>query len=178
MELADAELVDIIADDGKSGKSLDREGFQEVLRLLRANEADGVCVSHTLPRDSHSDQFALLVVTCMYSAAGSVTGLHRTEAAGFIEEKRPLVDSPRQHLEHGALEVVRLVGLDDRQGQEKHADNQQSAQGTHTHQGPIHGPDGCDLSSRALSLINHRAAPPASRRPWAGSDCRCAATRR
>ncbi len=45
LELADAELVDIIADDGKSGKRLDREGFQEVLRRLRNNEADGLCVS-------------------------------------------------------------------------------------------------------------------------------------
>jgi site-specific DNA recombinase len=41
----DMELVDIISDDGKSGKSLKREGFQEVLRMLRAGEVDGLCVS-------------------------------------------------------------------------------------------------------------------------------------
>ncbi len=45
LELADAKLVDIVADDGKSGKSLDREGFQEVLRRLRNDEVDGICVS-------------------------------------------------------------------------------------------------------------------------------------
>ena len=45
LELADAELVEIISDDGRSGKRLDREGFQEVLRRLRTNEVDGVCVS-------------------------------------------------------------------------------------------------------------------------------------
>ena len=45
LELTGAELVDIIADDGKSGKSLDREGFQEVLRRLRNDEVDGICVS-------------------------------------------------------------------------------------------------------------------------------------
>ena len=45
LELADAELVGIITDDGKSGKTLDREGFQEVLRRLRNDEVDGICVS-------------------------------------------------------------------------------------------------------------------------------------
>ena len=45
LELDDAELVDTIADDGKSGKTLDREGFQEVLRRLRNDEVDGICVS-------------------------------------------------------------------------------------------------------------------------------------
>ena len=45
LELADAEIVDTIADDGVSGKKLDREGFQEVLRRLRNDEADGLCVS-------------------------------------------------------------------------------------------------------------------------------------
>ena len=44
LELADAELVDVIADDGKSGKSLDREGFQKVLRRLRNDEVDGICL--------------------------------------------------------------------------------------------------------------------------------------
>jgi site-specific DNA recombinase len=39
------QLVDIIADDGKSGKTLNRDGFQEVLRMLRSGEVDGLCVS-------------------------------------------------------------------------------------------------------------------------------------
>ncbi len=45
LDLSGAKLVDVIADDGKSGKNLDREGFQEVLRRMRCDEVDGVCVS-------------------------------------------------------------------------------------------------------------------------------------
>ena len=45
LDLTDAELVFTISDDGVSGKTMDRPGFQKVLQMLRDDEADGVCVS-------------------------------------------------------------------------------------------------------------------------------------
>ena len=69
MELADAELVDIITDDGKSGKILDREGFQEVLRRLRNNEVDGICVSR-LDRMTRRVRDLIMLVEDVFARRG------------------------------------------------------------------------------------------------------------
>jgi DNA invertase Pin-like site-specific DNA recombinase len=42
--LYDHELAEIIVDAGESGKSMDRVGIQQVLRVLRAGAADGIVV--------------------------------------------------------------------------------------------------------------------------------------
>ena len=43
--LSDARLIFTISEDGVSSKTMDRPGFQKVLRMLRNDEADGIWVS-------------------------------------------------------------------------------------------------------------------------------------
>ena len=85
LELTDAELVDIIADDGKSGKSLDREGFQEVLRRLRSNEVDGICVSR-LDRMTRRVRDLIMLVEDVFVRRGK----HLMKVAEQIDTNTPM----------------------------------------------------------------------------------------
>ncbi|MHA1330913.1 MAG: recombinase family protein [Candidatus Hodarchaeales archaeon] len=44
-DLYDLDLIDIVIDDGVSGKTLNREGLNKVLNMLENNEADGVVIA-------------------------------------------------------------------------------------------------------------------------------------
>ena len=85
LELADAELVDVIADDGKSGKSLDREGFQEVLRRLRNDQADGICVSR-LDRMTRRVRDLIMLVEDVFVRRGK----HLISVAEQIDTSSPM----------------------------------------------------------------------------------------
>ena len=85
LELADAELVDVITDDGKSGKSLDREGFQEVLRRLRADEVDGICVSR-LDRMTRRVRDLIMLVEDVFVRRGK----HLMSVAEQIDTNTPM----------------------------------------------------------------------------------------
>lgn len=43
-ELNGMELVDLIRDEGVSGKSLDRQGIKKVLEMVRARQIDAIIV--------------------------------------------------------------------------------------------------------------------------------------
>jgi len=85
LELADAELVDVITDDGKSGKSLDREGFQEVLRRLRNDEVDGICVSR-LDRMTRRVRDLIMLVEDVFVRRGK----HLMSVAEQIDTNTPM----------------------------------------------------------------------------------------
>ena len=85
LELADAELVDIITDDGKSGKNLDREGFQEVLRRLRNDEVDGLCISR-LDRMTRRVRDLIMLVEDVFVRRGK----HLMSVAEQIDTNTPM----------------------------------------------------------------------------------------
>jgi site-specific DNA recombinase len=79
------DLVDIIVDDGKSGKNLDREGFQEVLRRLRTGEADGLCVSR-LDRMTRRVRHLIILVEDVFLKKGR----HLLSVAEQIDTNTPV----------------------------------------------------------------------------------------
>lgn len=79
------ELVDIIVDDGKSGKSLEREGFQKVLRLLRSGEVDGLCVSR-LDRMTRRVRHLIILVEDIFLKKGR----HLLSVAEQIDTNSPV----------------------------------------------------------------------------------------
>ena len=85
LDLSDAQLIFTISDDGISGKTMDRPGFQKVLQMLRDDEADGICVSR-LDRMTRRVRHLIALVEDLFVAKSK----HLMSVAEQIDTNTPM----------------------------------------------------------------------------------------